>query len=88
MMEWKNYKILGLKQQIFNPPNQKGTNIMEYQYRIGVGCIGCRQCYRCCPAGAITHCPMKIDQEKCTKCGICYEKCAGHKILKIVMDRK
>lgn len=40
MMEWKNYKILGLKQQIFNPPNQKGTNIMEYQYRIGVGCIG------------------------------------------------
>ncbi len=22
-MEWKNYKILGLKQQIFNPPARK-----------------------------------------------------------------
>ena len=42
-----------------------------------VGCIGCKMCEKVCEAGAV---PVSdniahIDQEKCTGCGKCAEKC-------------
>ena len=48
------------------------------QYVIVDGCTGCTLCARKCPAGSITG-KLKemhfIDQETCTKCGICYDVC-------------
>ncbi len=41
-------------------------------------CTGCRVCARKCPQDAITGDkkePHVLDQEKCIKCGICYEAC-------------
>ena len=41
-------------------------------------CTGCRLCNRKCPQEAITgekKKPHKLDQEKCIKCGICYDVC-------------
>ncbi|MCD8109454.1 MAG: RnfABCDGE type electron transport complex subunit B [Clostridiales bacterium] len=42
-----------------------------------VGCIGCRMCQKVCEEGAITveNNIAHIDQEKCTGCGKCAEKC-------------
>ena len=42
-----------------------------------VGCIACRICEKNCPAGAIVveNNIAHIDQEKCTGCGTCAEKC-------------
>lgn len=42
-----------------------------------VGCIGCKMCVRVCEAGAVTveNNIAHIDQEKCTGCGACAEKC-------------
>ncbi len=41
------------------------------------GCIGCRMCMKVCEADAITveNNLAHIDQEKCTGCGKCAEKC-------------
>ena len=48
-------------------------------------CIACRICERECPAGAITveNNVATIDQEKCTHCGTCVEKCPKKAIHKI-----
>lgn len=42
-----------------------------------VGCIGCKMCMKVCEADAITveNNIAHIDQEKCTGCGKCAEKC-------------
>ena len=42
-----------------------------------VGCIGCMLCQKNCPSGAaaVEDFLAHIDQEKCTSCGICFEKC-------------
>ncbi len=53
------------------------------RYKILSSCIGCKQCYRVCPADAITTGPMKINNEKCIACGICYKSCPGKKIVAI-----
>ena len=49
-----------------------------------VGCIGCKACTKVCEAEAITvdNNLAHIDQEKCTKCGKCAEKCPA-KIIRI-----
>lgn len=48
-----------------------------------VGCISCRICEKNCPSGAITVTDFvaSIDQNKCTGCGLCAEKCP-RKIIK------
>jgi len=48
-------------------------------YTITDKCIGCGNCVRVCPAGAISGKPKSkhaIDQVKCVKCGECYRNCA------------
>ncbi len=47
------------------------------------GCIGCKMCQKVCEAGAITveNNIAHIDQEKCTGCGTCAEKCPRKIIL-------
>lgn len=52
----------------------KGKQVMS---ACKVGCIGCKMCERVCEAGAVTVIDniAHIDQEKCTGCGACAEKC-------------
>jgi len=41
-------------------------------------CIGCRRCFKVCPAEAINGKPKEvhsIDPEKCIKCGLCFSVC-------------
>jgi NADH-quinone oxidoreductase subunit F len=56
-------------------------------YRIDpLKCTGCTACARACPTGAITGEVKKvhvIDQEKCIKCGSCFEVCRFDAVEKI-----
>jgi NADH-quinone oxidoreductase F subunit len=48
-------------------------------------CNGCTRCARGCPTNAIAGKvkePHVIDQDKCIKCGACYEKCRFSAIIK------
>ncbi|MCI0469645.1 MAG: 4Fe-4S binding protein, partial [Nitrospirae bacterium] len=48
-------------------------------------CTGCTVCARNCPQGAITgekKKPHAIDQDKCIKCGICYDVCKFKSVMK------
>ncbi|MGN0348070.1 MAG: RnfABCDGE type electron transport complex subunit B [Roseburia sp.] len=58
----------------------KGKDVMK---ACSVGCIGCKICEKNCPVDAVhvTDNIAYIDQEKCTKCGICAEKCPKKIIL-------
>ena len=47
-------------------------------YRVNAGCIGCTKCAQACPADAIPLTPYSrhvINDEKCTRCGICRKLC-------------
>lgn len=46
-------------------------------YYVGVGCIGCKMCYRVCPQKCIdiTKKPVAILQDHCLHCGKCQEVC-------------
>lgn len=50
---------------------------IEVKKACDAGCIGCSLCARNCPSEAVTveNNLAHIDQEKCTHCGICKDKC-------------
>lgn len=80
---WRQTKIKEL--------TQKGNKVQEISYYIG----GCQLCYEC---ARILSCPalrkvridnleeMQIDQERCIKCGVCYEICPNGAIRKSIIN--
>lgn len=58
----------------------KGKDVMK---ACSVGCIACRLCEKNCPSDAVHVIDnvAYIDQEKCTGCGICAQKCPKKIIL-------
>ncbi len=60
--------------------------LISYQI-IDEKCPGCSLCVKNCPQGAITFKskgkPVVIDQEKCIKCGLCFDVCTKYEAVAI-----
>ncbi|MBD3211231.1 MAG: hypothetical protein GF311_01390 [Candidatus Lokiarchaeota archaeon] len=70
---------------------QGGNKVQEVLYHI----TGCQMCYECarilsCPAIRKTEVDgmetMQIDDDRCIKCGVCYEICPNSAIHKSIID--
>ena len=73
------------KVQVRCSNQQKGADARK---GCNVACIGCMQCVRVCPKGAITVSDnlSRIDSEKCIKCGLCAAKCPTGAIQDVLHD--
>jgi len=80
---WRNKKIRELE--------EKGEKVQEITYFIS----GCQMCYEC---ARILSCPairrielygyetMQIDEDRCVKCGVCYDICPNSAIHKSIIN--
>ncbi|MFX1327173.1 MAG: thiamine pyrophosphate-dependent enzyme [Promethearchaeota archaeon] len=81
--KWRSIQIKTLQDE--------GKKVQEISYFIG----GCQMCYEC---AKIFSCPairrvqmegieeMQIDQDRCIKCGVCYEICPNGAIRKSIIN--
>jgi indolepyruvate ferredoxin oxidoreductase alpha subunit len=80
---WRSSQIRSLQED--------GEKVQDISYFIG-GCSMCFECARVlsCPAirrvktGEIEE--MQIDQDRCIKCGVCYEVCPNGAIRKSIIN--
>jgi len=57
-------------------PSKVCTNLL--QYTVTDNCSGCTLCARKCPVNCISGSPKtkhEVDQNRCIKCGACFEAC-------------
>ncbi|MHA1282647.1 MAG: thiamine pyrophosphate-dependent enzyme [Promethearchaeota archaeon] len=101
-LETKGFKVIIVKRecalqahrwrmQQIRKLTEQGKKVQEVTYYIG----GCQLCYECarilsCPAirrvktGEIEE--MQIDEDRCIKCGVCYEVCPNGAIRKSIIN--
>ncbi len=60
----------------------------KFRYAVEHGCTICGMCAPECPVVAIRVTPRGavIDENKCIRCGKCYQNCASEAIVKIETD--